>query len=150
MPVVETTLWIDAPVAEVVAIARDSERFPEFMSDVKSVTVVEREGDRTVTDWEGVVAAFGLKVRWRQEDVWDAPAGICRFRQLSGDYDKMDGTWHLVAQDGGTRFDSHVDYEYRVPGLGPLVAKVVHSLVVKNLDGMLSAFKERCEGPREA
>lgn len=145
MPVVETTLWIDAPVADVIEVARESERFPDFMSDVKSVTVVEREGDRTVTDWEGVVAAFGLKVRWRQEDVWDPPAGVCQFRQLSGDYDMMEGTWRLRDEDGGTRFDSRVEYEYRVPGLGALVTKVVHSLVVKNLDGMLQAFKARCE-----
>lgn len=145
MPVVETTRWIGAPVEAVLEVARDSERFPEFMSDVRSVTVVEREGARTVTDWEGVVAAFGLKVRWRQEDVWDVGTGVCEFRQTSGDYDRMEGTWKLSEEAGGTRFDSRVEYEYRVPGLGPLVGKVVHSLVVKNLDGMLEAFKERCE-----
>jgi uncharacterized membrane protein len=145
MPLVETTTWIQAPVADVMAVAKDIERFPDFMEDVKSVTVVERDGGRVVTDWVATIPAFGLKVKWLQEEVWDDEAARCDFRQLEGDYDAMTGVWRLTEEDGGTRFDSRVEYEYRVPGLGPLVAKVVHSLVTKNLEGVLQALKARCE-----
>jgi ribosome-associated toxin RatA of RatAB toxin-antitoxin module len=143
MPTVETSVWVDAPVAHVVSVAQDNESFPEFMSDVKSVTIVERDGSRVVSDWVGVVPSFGLKLKWRQEDVWSETE--CRFRQLEGDYDLLEGTWSFTEEKGGTRFDSALQYEYVVPGLGPLVKKVVHNIVVKNMEGVLTAIKQRAE-----
>lgn len=148
MPTVETSAWVDAPVAYVVAVAQDNALFPEFMSDVKSVTIVERDGGRVVSDWVGIVPSFGLKLRWRQEDVWTESE--CVFRQVEGDYDKLEGKWTFFAENGGTRFDSFVEYEYVVPGLGPLVKKVVHNIVVKNMEGVLGAIKERAEKTRPA
>jgi len=145
MPTVETSVLIDAPLETVYAIARDNRAFPEFMSDVKSVSIVESDGHRVVSDWVGVVPTFGLKIRWRQEDRWDDADHVCEFRQVSGDYDRLEGRWKFGEEQGGTRFDSVLEYEYVVPGLGPLVKKVVHSLVVKNMEGVLGAIKQRAE-----
>ena len=146
MPSVDTTVWIDAPLDKVYAIARDTRSFPEYMKDVKSVTPVEEDGHRFVADWVGVVPTFGLKVRWRQEEIWDDATHSSTFRQLSGDYDRLDGTWSFKQENDGTRFDQHLDYEYNVPTLGPLVKKVIHSIVVKNLENINEAFKARAEG----
>lgn len=143
MPTVETSVWVDAPVAHVVSVAQDNASFPEFMSDVKSVDIVEREGGRVVSDWVGIVPSFGLKLRWRQEDNWTETE--CAFRQVEGDYDKLEGKWSFREESGGTRFDSFVEYEYVVPGLGPLVKKVVHNIVIKNMAGVLGAIKDRAE-----
>ncbi len=147
MSTVETTTFIQAPLARVYAIAKDNGAFPEFMDDVQSISILENEGDRVVSDWVGIISAFGIKVRWTQEDVWDEASHVCRFRQLKGDYDHMDGTWEFVEEGTGTRFSSVLNYEYIVPGLGPLIKKVVHSLVTKNLEGVLAAIKKRAEGP---
>ncbi len=145
MPRVETFVWVDAPVAHTYAVAKDNESFPEYMSDVQSLTVVERDGERIVSDWVGVIPTFGLKIRWRQEDHWDDAMFSCVFTQVKGDYDSLAGSWKFKEEGGGTRFDSVLDYEYVVPGLGPLVKKVVHGIVVKNMDGVLAAIKQRAE-----
>ena len=146
MPTVETTTWIEAPIEKVYEIAKDNRRFPEFMDDVKSLTIVEESGSRVVSDWVGIIPTFGMKVRWRQEDNWDDAGHICKFRQVEGDYDALDGEWRFREENGGTRFDSVLNYEYVVPGLGPLVKKVVHNIVTKNMDGVLGAIKRRAEG----
>ena len=146
MPTVETTVTINAPLERVYAIAKDNRSFPEFMADVKSLTIVSEEDNRVVSDWVGTVPTFGLKVRWQQEDVWNDSTHTCTFNQLSGDYDQMDGTWEFREVDGGTQFNSVVNYEYKVPGLGPLVGKVIHGIVVKNMEGVLGAIKQRAEG----
>lgn len=146
MPTVETSVWIQAPLARVYEIAKDNGSFPDFMSDVKSVEITERDGSRVVSDWVGIVPTFGLKVRWTQEDVWNDDAKTCTFRQLKGDYDQMDGVWNFVEENNGTRFSSVVNYEYSVPGLGALVKKVIHNIVIKNMDGVLGAIKARAEG----
>lgn len=145
MPIVETTVHINAPLDKVYEIARDNRSFPEFMKDVKSLEIISSEGPRVVSDWVGLIPTFGLKVRWKQEDVWDDDTHTCVFRQLSGDYDKLEGTWKFVEEDGGTRFDSYLDYEYIVPAVGPLVKKVVHNIVIKNMESVLGAIKERAE-----
>lgn len=145
MPTVESTIWIEAPLDRVYAIAKDNQSFPEFMKDVKSLTVVEEDGPRVVSDYVGVVPQFMLKVRWRQEDVWDDANHVCAFRQLQGDYDKLEGTWRFKEENGGTRFDSFLEYEYNVPTLGPLVSKVIYSIVVKNVENILAAIKMRSE-----
>jgi uncharacterized membrane protein len=145
MPHVSTTVWIDAPLERVYAIARDAPSFPEIMDDVQSVTILEREGERVVSDWVGLIPTFRLKIKWRQEDLWDDVAHICRFRQLEGDYDSLSGTWAFTEENGGTRFVTELDYEYNVPTLGPLVKKVIYSLVVKNREGINKAFKTKAE-----
>lgn len=145
MPTVNSTIFIQAPLEKVYAISKDNSRFPEFMKDVQSLIVVEVDGPRVVSDYVGIVSAFGLKVKWQQEDVWDDAQHLCTFRQLSGDYDKLEGTWKFTEENGGTRFDSFLDYEYKVPGLGALVGQVIHGLVVKNIEGVLQAIKDRSE-----
>ncbi len=145
MPTVHTSVWIAAPREKVYAISKDNSSFPEFMKDVQSLTVVEQEGARVVSEYVATVSSFGLKVRWTQEDVWDDEAFTCAFRQIEGDYDLMQGIWRYTEENGGTRFDSDMEYEYVVPGLGPLVKKVVHSLVGKNVQGILDAIKARAE-----
>lgn len=145
MPSVDTSVLINAPLEVVYAIAKDNRSFPDFMNDVKSVTIVEQEGNRVVADWVGLIPQFMLKVRWRQEEVWDDATTRSTFRQVSGDYDKLEGTWKFVSEGGGTRFDQHVDYEYEIPTLGPLVRKVILAIVKKNLDNINEAIKERAE-----
>ncbi|MEQ1822612.1 MAG: SRPBCC family protein [Fimbriimonadaceae bacterium] len=146
MPTVETSIWINAPIVKVYEISKDNESFPEFMKDVKSLVVTERDGNRIVSEYVGLVPQFMLKVRWTQEDIWDDTNFTCDFKQIKGDYDQLDGRWTFVEAEGGTRFDSILNYEYNVPTLGPLVKKVIHSIVVKNVENILQAIKDRAEG----
>lgn len=115
------------------------------MKDVKSLTIVEREGNRIVSDYVGLVPKFMLKVRWQQEDIWDDEAKTCVFRQVKGDYDELDGKWWFEEENGGTRFNSTLNYVYNVPTLGPLVKKVIHNIVIENMDNILEAIKKRAE-----
>ena len=147
MPTVETTIWIDAPVEKVYAIAKDSERYPEYMNAVESLVVTSREGSRVVADWVGLITQFNLKVRWTQEEIWDDATTSSKFSQLKGDYDKMEGTWKFSEENGGTRFDQFLDYEYNVPTLGPLVKKLILHLVKTQLEAANEAIKKRAETP---
>jgi ribosome-associated toxin RatA of RatAB toxin-antitoxin module len=147
MPTVETTIWIDAPVEKVYAIAKDSERYPEYMKAFESLVVTTREGSLVVADWVGLITQFNLKVRWTQEEIWDDATTSSKFSQLKGDYDKMEGTWKFSEENGGTRFDQFLDYEYNVPTLGPLVKKLILHLVKTQLEAANEAIKKRAETP---
>jgi ribosome-associated toxin RatA of RatAB toxin-antitoxin module len=145
MPTVETTIWINAPIEKVFAIAKDSESYPEYMKAVESLSITERDGGRVVADWVGLITQFNLKVRWTQEEIWDDENTRSTFRQVKGDYDKMEGSWIFKEENGGTRFDQFLDYEYNVPTLGALVKKLVHHLVKTQLEAASEAIKARAE-----
>jgi uncharacterized membrane protein len=151
MPRVESSIIIQAPRDRVIAIARDNARFPEFMSEVKSLVVTEtsEDGLRVVSDWVGVVPRFGVTIRWTEEDVWDLQAGTCTFRQLKGDYDEFAGVWTFTAEaPDHTRFDSYLDYRLEIPLVGGIVKAIVHKLIQSNLDSTLTAIKSRSESER--
>jgi ribosome-associated toxin RatA of RatAB toxin-antitoxin module len=145
MPEVETSTWINAPLERVYGIAQETESYPEFIRDVQSVKVVERTENRLVVDYVGIVPTFNLKIRWRQEEIWDDSIHASTFRQIEGDYDEMNGAWRFTEEKGGVRFDQRLKYEYNVPTIGPLIKRVIQSLVVKNLENIGEAIKARAE-----
>ena len=144
---VELEVVIHAPLETVYAVARDVEAFPQFKPDVKSVRILDisDDGSRTLTEWVAYASQLKLQVKWTEEDLWDDAARTCRFRQLKGDYDQMEGLWEFLPHPEGARFRSTLDYELRVPLLGAIEQKVVHHLVVQNLQGILDGVKARAE-----
>ena len=144
MPVIEVRRVLSAPLDKVVAIAKNVEDYPRFMPDVKSVKVLESEDDGKLqkVEWVGVIKQFAREIRWVQEDRWVSPTRV-EFRQIRGDYDRMEGYWEFADADGATEFTNVLDYEYRVPLLGALVTKVVEFLVRQNLESIMDGIEKR-------
>jgi ribosome-associated toxin RatA of RatAB toxin-antitoxin module len=151
MPRIELNVEIDAPIDRVYGIARDVEAFPQFMADLQSLTVLERSPDesRTVTAWVGIIQAFKMKIKWTQEDLWNAQTHRDDFKMLQGDMDRMEGYWQFEPTGTGrTRFLSVVDYDFNVPMVGPMVKGLVKKLMTENLQSTLEAIKARAEAAR--
>jgi coenzyme Q-binding protein COQ10 len=147
MPRVENDITIRAGVEAVYRIARDVERFPEFMPDVKSTRVLERseDGRRTIVEWVGLIPEFKTTIKWVEEDRWDDTAHTCDFRLVSGDFKEYGGRWEFVAVPEGTRFTSVVDYEYDIPLIGPLIKALIRKKMGENMDRFQAALKEHIE-----
>src|SRR5437660_10250416 len=122
MPRVENEILIAANVETVYRTAKDVERFPEFMPDVKSLRVLERSEDdwRTVVEWVGLIPEFKTTIKWVEEDRWDDGAHTCDFHLVRGDFKSYGGQWQFKAAPGGTRFTCVVEYEYDIPPIDPL------------------------------
>jgi len=140
---VEASTIIRASLDRVYAMAKDVERFPQFMPDLESVTVLERGPSGTLTRWVGVVQ--GRKIRWVEEDEWDDARHVCVFRQRSGDFSKYQGTWAFEATPDGTRTSLAVDFELDIPLAGALLSSLIKVLMRKNCEGMLAALKGQLE-----
>src|ERR1700687_2399156 len=98
MPRIEQNVLVNAPVQTVFAVARDVDSFPDYMADLQSLTVLERsdDGNRTITEWVGLIREFKMTVKWSQEDVWDPAKFRDEFRQIKGDMDSMCGYWQFT------------------------------------------------------
>ena len=147
MPRIESSVLIKGNLDKTYALAKNVEAFPEFMPDVKSVTVLERgeDGNSVLTEFVGIVKEFRTTLKWVEEDHWDDEAKTCRFKLRKGDFKSYEGEWTFEALDGGTKFTSVIDFEYDIPMIGPLLKALVARKMQQNIDGMLRAIKEQVE-----
>ncbi len=87
---------IDKPLSEVIVAGENFAKFPAIWSDVLSVKVVSRDGNRTLTDWVRKAPAFFLpQLRYRMEIVSDHSSpdrAVYRYQFVSGPWMKSSDT----------------------------------------------------------
>src|SRR6202022_36941 len=101
MPFVETSIEIAAPREKIYQLAKDMERYPEFMPDVKTVKVLSRNGNTTTTRWKTLVEE--APIEWTEVDVFDDTNTRIDYKLIEGDLDKFEGAWTFVERDGVTK-----------------------------------------------
>jgi len=148
VPEVDSEIVIDAPAERVYRLAKDVEGLAEFLPNVERVTICEREGNRTLSEWLGLVPEFRRSIRWVEEDLWDDAGMRCEFRSVSGDWDRYEGEWSFAREGNGTRVRLKIEYEYNVPLIGPLIKKLLHKLVGRNVEETLAGLRARAEEDR--
>jgi uncharacterized membrane protein len=150
MPTVESRLTIDASPDAVYAAARDSiENLPEFLANVESIEVLEREPGRSLSKWVGQVQTpFGAPVRfaWTEEDTWDDETRTCTFTQTEGDFDQYEGTWCFAADGDGCETHLTLNFAKNIPGLGALIQNLLQSKVQEMCEDTLNGLKRMVEG----
>lgn len=151
MPYVECEIEVEAPAATVYELAKEQERFPEFMPDVDTVVVLERHPDRVITRWKTLVE--DAPIEWTEEDRFDDAALRIDYALLEGDLDTFEGAWTFEERDGVTHVVLGVEYDFGVPTLAELIGPTLEKKVRENSAMMLAALKREAESrtaPRSA
>jgi coenzyme Q-binding protein COQ10 len=148
MPFVEVTIEIDAPAREVYELAKEQERFPEFMPDVESVTVLERHPDYVITRWKTLVE--DAPIEWTEEDRFDDERTTITYRLIEGDLDVFEGTWTFEQRGGRTAVRLGVEYDFGVPTLAELIGPTLQRKVQENSEMMLAGLKREAEARSQA
>ncbi|MGH7727472.1 MAG: type II toxin-antitoxin system RatA family toxin [Vulcanimicrobiaceae bacterium] len=143
MPYCETSIEIDAPARAVYELAKDQERFPEYMPDVESVEVLARESERVISRWKTLVE--DAPIEWTEEDRYDDATTTITYRLIEGDLDRFEGIWRFEDGDGRTRVTLGVEYDFGVPTLAELIGPTLHRKVRENSEMMLAALKIEAE-----
>ncbi len=148
MPTVTSEITVDTNVDQVYALAKNVEKFPEFMPDVESVKITADDGmGRTTSEWVGKIKQFNRTLKWTEEDVWNDAERACSFRQLKGDFTEYSGVWKFEPEGGNekTKIVLAIDYAFEVPLIGSIIKGVLQKLVQQNCDQMLEALKKHAE-----
>jgi ribosome-associated toxin RatA of RatAB toxin-antitoxin module len=144
MPYVEVAIDVAAPARDVYELAKDQERFPQFMPDVESVTVIERRDDAIVTRWKTLVEE--APIEWTEEDRFDDARTRIDYKLIEGDLDKFEGAWTFEdAGDGTTHVVLGVEYDFGVPTLAELIGPTLQRKVQENSEMMLQGLKREAE-----
>jgi ribosome-associated toxin RatA of RatAB toxin-antitoxin module len=140
---VESEIEIAAPPRDVYELAKEQERFPEFMPDVESVVVLERHADHIVTRWKTLVE--DAPIEWTEEDRFDDFAPRIDYKLIEGDLDTFEGAWTFEEEAGSTRVRLTVEYDFGVPTLAELIGPTLAKKVRENCAMMLAALKSEAE-----
>jgi coenzyme Q-binding protein COQ10 len=143
MPYVETSIVIAAPARVVYELAKEQEQFPEFMPDVETVTVLERNRERIITRWKTLVEE--APIEWTEEDRFDDEGLRIDYKLLEGDLDKFEGAWTFTQNGADTHVVLGVDYDFGVPTLAELIGPTLERKVRENSEMMLKGLKGQAE-----
>jgi coenzyme Q-binding protein COQ10 len=140
MPRVEVVQVVPARPEHVYAMLQDMERFPQYMSAMESLRVLERGEGYTVTEW--VARLQGARFRWIERDEFSP--GRIDYRQLHGDLRKFEGYWTVVEEPaGGTQVTLVTDFEFGMPMLSALLNPVARVALRENARAMLAAIADQ-------
>lgn len=143
MPYVESSISIQGRREDVYELAKDMEKFPQYMADVSSVKVIERDNNSTLTEWETLVEE--IPICWKEIDEFDDGELQIKYRLIEGDLDKFEGIWKFEDLDGETRVTLTVDFDFGMPTLAELIGPVLEMKVRENSMMMLEAMKKKVE-----
>ena len=143
MPYVECTIDVAAPAATVYELAKEQERFPDFMPDVETVVVLERHPDHVITRWKTLVE--DAPIEWTENDRFDDERLRIDYALIEGDLDTFEGAWTFEQHGGITRVVLSVEYDFGVPTLAELIGPTLEKKVRENSDMMLAALKAEAE-----
>ncbi len=144
MAYVERTVTVDAPAWDVYELAKDMERYPDYMPDVESVKVVERGDNTTITAWE--TSVDGTPILWTEKDTFHDDALRIEYRLIEGDLDTFEGEWRFLAlADHTTEVTLTCTYDFGIPELTNLIGPTLHQKVGENSDMMLAGIKRQIE-----
>ena len=140
------TTEINAPIAEVYAVAADVENSPKWQPEIKQAEVVERDaaGNQVLvrTEADGKVRTLNSTLRFS----YDEPNGLS-WRQEEGDLKAVEGNWKFEdLGDGRTRATYWMETDLgRMLGMvirGPLV-DLLRKQLVETMPGKLKGYVEK-------
>ena len=117
----------------------DYESYPDFLSEVKGINIVERSGSSVLVEYH-VSMIKDFKYRLKMEE--SAPSSI-KWELDSGDiFKSQKGSWTIREID-----DSNCEVDYFVEAtFGMFVPKTIaKTLLSVNLPNMMKAYKKRIE-----
>jgi ribosome-associated toxin RatA of RatAB toxin-antitoxin module len=143
MAYVECSVDVAAPAAVVYELAKEQDRFPEFMPDVETVVVLERHADHVVTRWKTLVE--DAPIEWTENDRFDDERLRIEYALIEGDLDTFEGAWTFEQIGELTHVVLSVEYDFGVPTLAELIGPTLQKKVRENSEMMLAALKAEAE-----
>jgi ribosome-associated toxin RatA of RatAB toxin-antitoxin module len=114
-----STIDIDATAEELFAIVTDYEAYPEWLSDVKRVEVLDTDGDGLALATTMRVDVTIREVEYTLDYTYEYPKSVSWKSRDGGDLKHIEGSYTFeINEDGGTTvtYSLEIDPGFPVPG----------------------------------
>ena len=138
-----STVIIEAPLAQVQAALFEIEAYPEWLTSIKKVDVLERDGENRIIKAKLAIDAGMMKDRVSLEYDWSSAPSSLSFSLDDADLlTQMDGTYLLKAIDSDS---TQVTYELTVAVAMPVPAMMITKAQKQTIDAALKELAQRVE-----
>ncbi len=145
MPVVIENIEIKGDSKKIFEIIMDLEAYPQYMSAVKKIEIVERGEGYVLSRW--TTSASGITLKWTEKDTYDQENLTVNYKLTQGDISKFEGYWKVIpVTDNLNKVELKIDFDIGVPMLEAFVGPMAKAVVTQNAKGMLYGLKEKIEG----
>ncbi|MFY8254635.1 MAG: SRPBCC family protein [Candidatus Planktophila sp.] len=135
-----STVVIDAPLADVQAALFSIESYPEWLTSIKKVDVIERDSQNRITKAKLSIDAGMMKDRVVLDYDWSAEPASLSFTMDEADLlTQMDGTYTLKALDADS---TQVTYELEIAVSMPVPAMMMTTGQQQTIDAALKELGE--------
>lgn len=135
-----STVIIEAPLATVQAALFSIAAYPEWLTSIKKVDVIERDSQERVTKAKLSIDAGMMKDRVVLDYDWSAAPATLSFSMDEADLlTQMDGSYTLKAIDGDS---TQVTYELEVAVSMPVPAMMITKAQQQTIDAALKELGE--------
>ena len=135
-----STVIVDAPLADVQGVLFSIESYPEWLTSIKKVDVLERDDQNRVTKAKLSIDAGMMKDRVVLEYDWSGAPSTLTFTMDEADLlTQMDGTYSFKAIDADS---TQVTYELEVAVSLPVPAMMITKAQQQTIDTALKELGE--------
>ncbi len=136
-----STVIIDAPLADVESALFAIDAYPEWLSSIKKVEVLERDSENRITKAKLAIDAGMMKDRVTLDYDWSSAPGTLTFSMDEADLlTQMDGTYLLKSIDADS---TQVTYELTVSVSLPVPSMMITKAQQQTIDAALKELAER-------
>ncbi len=140
MPRIVVDMHIQAPADRVWRTVVDIERYPESMSSVRWVRLLEPGEETRRSRWS--ITLKGSILEWEERETLDHAERVMSFQQLSGDMELFEGAWRVTEEPGGrTHVALTIDFEIGIPLLAQMLDPVAQRSLKENCTEMLEGIE---------
>jgi ribosome-associated toxin RatA of RatAB toxin-antitoxin module len=147
MPQITMEMEIDAPADRVWRTVIDIERYPDSMSSVRWVRLLEDNDSARRSKWS--ITLKGSILEWEETELLHHDDLVLEFHQLAGDMEQFDGAWRLTPRPAGrTHVALTIDFEIGIPLLAEMLNPVAQRSLRENCAEMLLGIERDSITPR--
>jgi len=133
----KSSIEVDATAEDLFAIVADLDSYPEWLTDIKEVEVLETGADGYPLAAEMVVDVKIREVRYILEYDWNHPDSVSWTSRPGGDVKLIEGSYTFdITDDGATSvvYELAIDPGFPVPGF--MVKRAANHITAQALDGL--------------
>lgn len=144
MPYVEISKLVKGSRSQIYELLKRVEEYPEFMADVESIRVLERDEHSSLSEW--VTRLEGRRLRWVERETYQDAQYRIEYRQTEGDLKQFEGQWRLEEAPEGTLVTLTCRFDLGIPMFAALLDPIARLKVKENVESMLEGLRRKIEG----
>jgi ribosome-associated toxin RatA of RatAB toxin-antitoxin module len=122
-------------------IISDYAKYPTIIEIVDKVEVLERTEETGLSKWQ--ITIENAPLYWVEKDFFNHHAFQIRFKSIEGDFDAINGRWHITDADAsGIKIAFEIEYDLGIPVIEAVLRPILREKMKASMARMVRAIQQ--------